>query len=132
MRSLSTEQQKKVLEELASINEARADLPNFTKYNMIDHIPTVACLDDNGMRRLALLQGVVIEKHFTSHRKILGPAIVFVKKKWNQLLNRLILSVVGRQLEFNQEMWHLAMLVRMQDQRISKIEEIVQTQGSSK
>lgn len=99
---------------------------------MIDHIPTVACLDDNGMRRLALLQGVVIEKHFTSHRKILGPAIVFVKKKWNQLLNRLVLSVVGRQLEFNQEMWHLAMLVRMQDQRISKIEEIVQTQGSSK
>lgn len=129
MPRLSDSQRQVILEEVGRIQFARKKLPDFTKINPNEHIPAPPTLDDKGLRQLALLQGVVIEKHFASHRRILGPLVVRVKKWWNRAVSRVVLSVVGRQLEFNQEMWHLAMTVRMQDERIKRLEAMLEKQG---
>ena len=122
--------QSAILEaELAAIKSTRAILPEFTKHQVLDHIPSVGTMDQSAMRRLAQLQGVLIERHFTSHRKILGPLIVWVKKNINGLQNRFLHSALGRQVEFNHQMWHLAHQVQAQELRLSKIEEVLRNQG---
>jgi len=122
---LTSEQTAIITQELADIQKYRNRLPLFASNQIIDSDPSFTCLHDNGMRHYASLQLNFMDREFTSHRKILGPLIIFVKKKCNKMFNKLVLRVIGRQLTFNQEMCNLALLVKLQNERLDQIEQFL-------
>jgi hypothetical protein len=126
---LSAEQLEILAKELTTIQQFREQLPEFTRQQAFDRSPDLQGHNILRLRRLAFLQGLVVEKKITSHRKIIGPVIVFIKVKWRELVNRLVLGVVGRQIEVNRELWDLAFQVQLQDQRLTKIESALQSRG---
>ena len=129
---LNAYQLETLAKELSAIQQFREQLPEFTRQQAFDRSPDLQSQNLLRLRRLAFLQGLVVERKITSHRKIIGPVIVFIKVKWRDLVNRLVLGVVGRQLEFNHELWDFALQVHLQDQRLAKIEATLRNQGVMK
>lgn len=71
------------------------------------------------LRDLAMLQNLFYPIRFTSHRKIIGPVIVFFKQAFVKILDPFLRKRLARQFEINEFTWNMASLMRQQSLEIA-------------
>lgn len=86
-----------------------------------------------GMRKLIELVDASVPPHFSSHRKILGPIIIFLKNRVIDLIWPFIRIGLRRQSLMNHYTWGIAVYSIELQQQIDELRaEIQQLKGSQK
>jgi hypothetical protein len=83
---------------------------------VLDSIEEPLSLAD--LRDLAMMQDLFYATKFVSHRKILGPLIVFIKERIVKALDPFLRRRLTRQFEINQFTWNMAKIIRQQNEQI--------------
>ena len=73
------------------------------------------------LRDLAMMQNLFYPTKFVSHRKLVGPIIVFLKECVIKVLDPVLRHRLARQFEINQFTWNMAKLMREQNERILQL-----------
>jgi hypothetical protein len=99
--------------------------PNFDVFkrpqpDLGDRSSSVLTRDD--LRHMAALQDLFFQRHFTSHRPVIGRIIVFGKNFIVSMLNRFLKISLVRQVELNQQFWELALSVHQLERRVQTLE----------
>ena len=79
-------------------------------------------ISDTDLRDLAMMQNLFYPTKFTSHRKIVGPLIVFLKEQVVKILDPFFRRRLVRQFEINQFTWNMANILRQQQIHITALE----------
>ena len=79
-------------------------------------------ISDTDLRDLAMMQNLFYPTKFTSHRKIVGPLIVFLKEQVVKILDPFFRRRLVRQFEINQFTWNMANILRHQQIHITALE----------
>ena len=79
-------------------------------------------IDLRDLKQMAALQDLFFEHDFRSHRRIIGPLIILIKKLAISLCNKVLKISLVRQIEINQRNWQLAFAVYHLERRLNLLE----------
>ena len=120
IKSFDLETQQQIRDIVASLKLQRA---GFRHADLEFSWPNAEHISKGDLKSMAGLQDLFFTHHFTSHRRWLGPWIIFAKKISVGLLNRLLKISLVRQVELNQHLWNLALTVQHLEQRVLLLEQ---------